>query len=292
MSAFVLAVAAFVLGLVPFLGFITWIMAVVAVVLGAIALNRRVQGRGFAATGVILGLVAIVTGFAISGATLGKVSQTTPQVHAAATDPPATTAAAPAAAPTSKAAVPAPKATPKPMPRPVAVLKTYSGSGDDVVHVNYSNPVILSFICSSCSGNTVLQTDSGMDTLLVNTIGSYHGRHIVNTSDGSLLTKLTITADAHWTLKVENPSVAITTRLASIGDTISGHGDDVVAVGSAIGDAKVINRGDSNFVLQAYGGSDSLVINEIGSYSGTVPLQGPEIVQVESNGDWSITGEQ
>jgi hypothetical protein len=73
---------------------------------------------------------------------------------------------------------------------------------------------------------------------------------------------------------------------------ISGHGDDVVEVGSAIGDAKVTNRGDSNFVLQAYGGSDSLVINEIGSYSGTVPLQGPEVVQVESNGDWSITGEQ
>jgi hypothetical protein len=131
-----------------------------------------------------------------------------------------------------------------------------------------------------------------MDTLLVNTIGSYSGRHIVNTSDNSLLTKLTITADSHWTLKVENPNVAITTRLTSLGQKISGSGDEVIHVDSAIGDVKIRNHGDSNFVIQAYGGADSLVVNEIGSYSGTVPLQGSEVVQVTSNGDWTITGEQ
>ncbi len=30
-------------------------------------------------------------------------------------------------------------------------------------------------------------------------------------------------------------------------------------------------------------------INEIGSYSGTVPLQGPALVEVQSSGSWTIT---
>ena len=185
-----------------------------------------------------------------------------------------------------------PTPTPKPAPKAQVVLKTYTGSGDDVIHVNYSKPVIVAFSCSSCSGNTVLQSDSGFDSLLVNTIGGYSGRHLVNTEDGSLLSKLTITADAKWKLKIENPAVAITTHLTRVGQTVHGSGDDVVSIGDPIGDAHFTNHGSSNFVVQAYGGSDTLVINAIGSYSGTKPLQGPEVIQVKSDGNWSILGQQ
>lgn len=77
MTALVLAIAAFVLGLVPLLGFLTWIPAIVAVVLGAVVLARRFGGRGFALTGVILGSVAVLTGLVISGAMVSAVSGAT-----------------------------------------------------------------------------------------------------------------------------------------------------------------------------------------------------------------------
>jgi hypothetical protein len=291
--ALILAIAALVLGLIPFLGFLTWIPAAVAIVLAIIALARKSQ-RGMAVGALIAGAIAVFSGPVESGAAVAALAG-----HAqAASVAPASTAAAAAPASTAPAAAapsPSPTPTPTPKPKPVAkILKSFSGSGDDVIRVNYSDPVIVAFSCANCDSNTVLESDSGMNTLLVNTIGSYSGRHLVNTSDGDLLTKLKITADAHWALQIENPSAAITTKLDNVGQTVSGTGDDVIYVGDSVGDVKIVNHGDDNFVVEAYGDQveDTLVVNQIGSYSGTDSLQGPAVVQVTSGGHWTMTGEQ
>lgn len=242
-----------------------------------------------------MGAVAIFSGPIESASVLVAAAKSADAGPAATTAAVATPAAAPSTSEASAPETPSPTPTRAPKPKPVAkVLKTFSGSGDDVVHVDYSEPVIVAFSCAGCDSNTVLESDSGMNTLLVNTIGSYAGRHIVNTNDGDLLTKLKITADAHWTLQIENPAAAIPTRLDRIGQTISGTGDDVVYVGDAVGDVKIVNHGEDNFVVEAYGDSveDPLVVNQIGSYSGTDSLQGPAIVQITSGGHWTLTGDQ
>jgi hypothetical protein len=198
---------------------------------------------------------------------------------------------------TEKAAASAESDEPSSAPTKAApakkVLKSFSGSGDDVLKVDYEKPVIISFSCKGCSSNTVVKTDSGMDTLLVNTIGGYHGRHIVNTQDSSVLSKITINADAHWALQIQNPAAAITKRIDRTGDSVSGSGDDVIYVADGIGDAEIRNHGEGNFVVEAYGenvGFDGLAVNEIGSYHGTVPLAGPAFVQIQSDGTWTVKG--
>jgi hypothetical protein len=55
--------------------------------------------------------------------------------------------------------------------------------------------------------------------------------------------------------------------------------------------AAVTNVGESNFLVMAYGRGNvsPLIVNEIGSYSGTVKIAGPAYITVNSSGDWSIT---
>lgn len=159
----------------------------------------------------------------------------------------------------------------------------YSGAGDDVVDVELgADPRILTFQCTSCSANTVLQAD-GQDTLLVNVIGSYRGRHYVNS--GGDLTRLEITADSSWNITLDPVSV-----LTADTNRTQGHGDDVVYYDKG-SKAAVTHHGDSNFSVLAYsdsGGRD-LLVNEIGNYRGVVPLDTPALVQINADGDWTIT---
>ncbi|MET8045590.1 hypothetical protein ABZU25_32570 [Micromonospora sp. NPDC005215] len=51
------------------------------------------------------------------------------------------------------------------------------------------------------------------------------------------------------------------------------------------------SKGESNFVVESYNlesGEGGLLINEIGGYSGTRPLDAPALVQVTADGNWSI----
>jgi hypothetical protein len=128
-----------------------------------------------------------------------------------------------------------------------------------------------------------LETD-GPDSLLVNEIGAYSGQHLINENEGSLTSKFTITADASWTL-----TVADVTTVKSFSGTATGHGDSVINFTSSFDTAAVQNIGDSNFVVTTYGGGQDMPVNEIGSYRGVVNFTAPGLVQIESNGNWSIT---
>jgi hypothetical protein len=162
---------------------------------------------------------------------------------------------------------------------------SFSGSGDNVQAVNIDQPAIVKFSCPGCSDNTTLESN-GPDSLIVNTIGGYSGAHLINTSNGALTTKFTIGADAAWTLTVSD----LTTATPFTG-AASGTGDQVIQMTGTFSDVALHNDGADNFVIQSYGNGDwdPLVANEIGAYSGTVPMTGPTYVDVESSGNWSIT---
>ena len=72
---------------------------------------------------------------------------------------------------------------------------------------------------------------------------------------------------------------------------MSGNGDDVILLDGNTTTVAVTNRGDSNFVVHNIdtSGDINLHINEIGSYTGTVPLRAPSIVEVQSSGNWTLT---
>jgi hypothetical protein len=172
------------------------------------------------------------------------------------------------------------------VPGPAAAPIAYQGQGDEVLNVEKPVGVaVLDFECLQCSGITVLKTD-GREALLVNEIGGYSGRHLIDVADTARTSTLTITANGSW-------KVTVTPGLSAVritdGARISGTGDDVVAINGATTRALIKNRGESNFAVWIVGeGTTELAVNEIGSYEGTVPLRAPAVAIVTSSGDWSI----
>lgn len=83
---------------------------------------------------------------------------------------------------------------------------------------------------------------------------------------------------------------AATTKAAAKPRVIKGRGDDVVDI-PALTDLSVVVfdcRCSSNTVLKS-DGPESLLVNEIGGYSGTRPLQAPALVEVTADGKWTIS---
>jgi hypothetical protein len=162
-----------------------------------------------------------------------------------------------------------------------------SGRGDDVVTIERAGVKIVKFECPKCTSNTIVKTD-GAESLLVNTIGKYRGQHWVDIRDGSVTSTYTINAKGAWTLTVGGLDMA---RSIASGP-VTGTGDDVVILGHESKSAAITNKGEGNFIVQVVSldtlGID-LAVNQIGGYSGTVPLDGPAIVQVNSAGSWTVT---
>jgi hypothetical protein len=191
-------------------------------------------------------------------------------------------------APTPAAYTPTPTPTPTPT-QPKVAAQHYKGAGDDVVTLKtpVTSAAVVTFTCQACSSNTVLKSD-GRESLLVNEIGAYSGTRLINIHDNSLTTTLTVNADAAWTI-----DVADVFSLKETDGPASGHGDKVLLYygPASASKAKIKNVGESNFAVKAYGSGiySPLLVNEIGSYQGTVPFSTPAIVEISSSGDWSIT---
>ncbi|HEY2191552.1 MAG TPA: hypothetical protein VGH76_04500 [Actinomycetospora sp.] len=221
---------------------------------------------------VLGGIVALIV--VISAANHGG-STTAP----AASTAPSASASAPAAGGQSAAPAPAPATPPK----------VYTGKGDDVVKIDKSaGPAILTFACPKCSGNTIVQSN-GADPLLVNTIDSYTGKKAIDVTDGSTTSELTIKATGSWKVTVGGLDQA---KQATGDAPITGKGDDVIMLSGDTTTAAITNKGGANFIVQdtpADGGFPDLAVNTIGSYTGTVQLSAPALVQVTSVGTWSIT---
>ena len=147
-----------------------------------------------------------------------------------------------------------------------------------------AHPGYVRFECPACTGNTVVKTD-GEESLLVNTIGAYKGTKWINIKDGSSTRTLTVKATGRWTLTISDADKLPKYDAAAA----SGAGDSVVVFHGAASKAKITNSGTGNFVVQVVSNSGmDLAVNDIGNYDGTVPLTGPAIVQVTSDGKWTI----
>ncbi|MEU1587484.1 hypothetical protein [Micromonospora sp. NPDC005710] len=242
---------------------------------------------------ILSGVAAVLVlccGIGIVGALTSGGNKKAADSSASATPRPSATSsalAAPAAAPTSSSAPPPTSAAPKPPPAPKP--KVYTGRGDDVIKVgNLTDLAIAKFSCPRCTGNTVVKSD-GPDGLLVNEIGAYTGKRWINLEEDSLTTQFEVETNDKWTLTIGSVDQLATQATSG---KASGRGDDVIMLGGEADAAKITHsKGQGNFVIHAYSletGEGGLLVNEIGGYSGTRPLETPALVQVTADGNWSI----
>ncbi|WP_347350305.1 cell wall-binding repeat-containing protein [Intrasporangium sp.] len=167
----------------------------------------------------------------------------------------------------------------------------YSGTGDDVITISKpggaTNPAIATLTHDGSEYFSVWGLDSKMEDtdLLVSTVGPYRGTVLFD--DYSESKSLQIQADGAWTVAIRATSAA--PKIS--GKSASGHGDTVLNWSGSASTARLTHDGSSNFIVEAYGrsGDWDLLVNEIGSYQGTVRWPaGPRVISIEADGNWSI----
>jgi hypothetical protein len=171
--------------------------------------------------------------------------------------------------------------------RPKLPPSVFRGSGDDVVSLDRPPGLkVVKFECPACTSNTVVKTN-GFESLLVNEIGAYSGEKWMDIRDGSRTTSVTISATGVWTLTIGDIDMATVAR-----GPLTGNGDNVVLFTESSSKAKITNNGARNFTVHVVSietGVIDLAVNHIGGYEGTVPFDGPALVQISSTGTWTIT---
>lgn len=164
-----------------------------------------------------------------------------------------------------------------------------TGSGDSIISLPAEASAGLIVANHTGSSNFVIDglDDSNQPTgdLLVNEIGPYEGTTAFGINAFGDASSLQVTADGTWTLDITPISAA--PELES-----QGTGDAAFIYTGPPAQLHATHDGDSNFIV--YEDTDAfsmgLLINEIGTYEGTVPLsEGPSFVTVNADGQWSLT---
>lgn len=284
-AALVVGIVAFVMACIPYLSFVAFVPAFVAIGLGVVALVKKAR-KGKPISGLVLGALAFFIAIGVSVSTVSPGSGSRVPLTSDGGGTPA--AAAPSAEPSS---VPS-----EPSEEPVAPVtvpedKAYEGSGDKVLAIELPGGADSAAVATiSYSGKrnfAVWSLDSDMEEhdLLVNEIGKYEGTVLFNLSGGPTKS-LEITASGAWTVTVRS---VLSLREFEAG-AASGHGDDVLIYRGSAGVATIDHNGKHNFAVWTYGDRSDLVVNEIGKYSGeTRWTKGPSVVAVTADGDWSIS---
>ena len=166
-----------------------------------------------------------------------------------------------------------------------------SGSGDSIISIPPEASAGLVIANNTGSGNFVIdvldESNQSTGDLLVNEIGSYEGTTAYGINAFGEASTLQVTSDGEWTIDIAPISAAPELESAGTGDAA------FLYTGTAA-QLTATHSGDSNFVVQEDVDSFSmgLLINEIGSYEGTVPLtKGPSLITVNADGEWTLTTE-
>lgn len=251
------------------------------------------RGGCLKAGGIVVGIIVIIIIIAAaisSGGGKGSTSSNSNTTQAAGTTTPKA-ATAPtttqAAAPTTTAADPTTTFTDQ-FGAFAPVSK--SGSGSSVITLPAGAKAGIVTATYSGSANFVISTldasnkDAG--DLMVNTIGKYSGTTAFGLSSfGGDAAKLKIDASGPWTVNIQPIASAPTLTVPA-----KATGDKVFIYSGQADSWAITNSGQSNFVVTFIGDTSDLLVNEIGSYSGTVPVTGgPAIIVVESDGAWTIS---
>ena len=220
-----------------------------------------------------------------STATPTSVPTATPTLTPTQVPPTATPTSVPTATPTL---------TPTATPKPITIL----GTGRTVTpFYELDKPLWIVQLEHDGSSNFaiwLLDKNGGKVDLLVNEIGSHSGSMALTIPNtGNYL--LDVTADGTWSVDIASPP-ALASDTAPV--TILGTGRTVTPfyeLDKGLWIVQLEHDGSSNFaiwLLDKNGGKVDLLVNEIGSHSGsmalTIPNTGNYLLDVAADGTWSV----
>lgn len=287
-----------ILKLVTFGGLGVW--ALVDLILVLAGATRDKQGRpleGYAKMRTIAWIVTAVV--LVLGAVIGGVTGGSAANRAAEQLPPAPSVEAVAPSPSAEAVEPTPTAEPTPEAGVAEWANerwgafeatTQSGAGDTLITLPEGATGGIVTATHNGSANFALSildaSNAPTGELLVNTIGGYSGTTAWGINAFAEGEHLQVTADGEWTITISPMGTA--PALAS-----SGTGDAVFLYDGGAAALAATHDGSLNFVVIEETDamfSIGLLINEIGTYSGTVPLSaGPSVLTVTADGNWTLT---
>ena len=171
---------------------------------------------------------------------------------------------------------------------------TVSGTGNDVIDFQIPGdaPAVLDLTHDGTSNFIVWSLDNSFAKidLLVNEIGNYQGRRMVHGgwfTQPELVRHLEIKADGAWSITAQPMSAA-----RSMTSSLTGSGDDIVRYEGSASTLTSTHDGTSNFIIWVYesdGKIAGLIVNEIGSYSGTDLIDSATaIFDIAADGNWTL----
>lgn len=179
-------------------------------------------------------------------------------------------------------------ATQASFPEPVS----YSGSGDDVVEIEWNGPGLIQ-ISNSGSGNFVVELytqDRDFIELLVNRIGNYHGSHPLNWLNRGEVKYISVKSRGSWQIIISSMLDKNYLHTAAIDTTYTGNGDDFVALMKSPAKVSFVCRSKGTFTV--WGLTPSLpwlLVNELSPYDGVVLLPIDTVVlYIKSNEVWEM----
>ncbi|MBB5870853.1 hypothetical protein F4553_004232 [Allocatelliglobosispora scoriae] len=191
---------------------------------------------------------------------------------------------------------PSPSPTPLVLPSDPAASalpadKVYSGSGDKVVTLAPldENYLYLATVTHRGSSNIAIvsrDADGQYLDLVVNEVGIYTGTSPLTMR--KYPSKLEIDASGPWTVTVK-----VAQKATAWSGSGSGRGNTVLRVpaGTLTGPTSITatHTGSANFIVQAYGRTSSLLVNDIGRYSGKVVLPDDTVlIEIRASGSWTL----
>ena len=280
-------------------GFVCGIPALVGLILGIVSLpetKRQQRGQGLAVAAIVISaawLALFLIGGVVAAVGGGGNDAGAPSSSSQSEKPTETASESASADDVSPTASPAPSESesvePTPTPAPTVESVTYEGSGTKILKIDKPEPgvVLITMTHDGSSNFAVWSLDGNLEQmdLLVNTIGNYKGTTVLDLNDGEETARLDISADGNWTVTLS--PLASAKRFTG---SAEGTSDDVLIYEGPVGVATLTHKGDSNFAVWFYSTSSSdLAANEIGNYSGEAVIpEGPTLVEVETEGKWSI----
>ena len=199
-----------------------------------------------------------------------------------------TTVAPPTVAPPKVVPATVRPATAPPTTAAPAPLATFEGSGTSVVDLGSigaaDQPVIVEITHDGSSEFVVTELNDAFEqtNLLINVIGAYDGRRVINLDDLVETKHLQVEADGAWTINVYPLRSADRWTKGELHDV----GDNVFLFDGEPGVFSFAHTGDNNFVIWVVGGDDkNLAVNELGPIEGSSRLnESPVTVIIESDG--------
>ncbi|MFG1606136.1 hypothetical protein [Actinoplanes sp. NPDC049265] len=241
--------------------------------------------------GIVVGVFALCCGggavtlvvASTGGGPLASISLDQPGARASRT-PPSDPDPAPSATPS---ATPAPSTPAAPATLPAD--EVYQGRGGKTVKLKPLSPDFGHYLVATHRGSSnfavwAMDDDGVRRDLVINEVGRYEGSRPLGLEQ--IPSALKVEADGSWKI-----TVRVLEKAPSWPRKTSGKGATVLRVdpSSAPGSAKVTHQGRSNFVVQTYGDSPDLLVNEIGKFSGDIDIApGTRVIAIEGDGSWTM----